>query len=58
MFNPSNIDEVLVQATHLEASKSKYGMDDAFAEPRLEKITTMKKESPTCSHYGKGHKDE
>ena len=57
MFNPSNIDEVSVQATHLEASKGKYGMDDAFAEPRSKKTITMKEERPTCSHSGKGYKE-
>jgi hypothetical protein len=28
MFNPTNIDEVSVQATHLEASKGKHMFED------------------------------
>jgi hypothetical protein len=28
MFNPTNIDEVSVQAIHLEASKGKYAIED------------------------------
>ena len=53
MFNPSNIDEVLVQDTNLEASNDKYGMEDAFAEPLSKRTTKMNQERPTCSHYGK-----
>ena len=58
MFNPSNIDEVSIQATPLEASKGKYGMEDAFAYPRSKKTTRVKKERPTCYHCGEGHKVE
>ena len=57
MFNPSNIDEVSIQAMHLEASKGKYGMEDAFVDPWSNKTTRVKKERPTCSHRGKGHKE-
>ena len=38
MFNPSNIDEVLVQATHLEASKAK-----PYVEGVSEKLPKFKK---------------
>ena len=33
MCNPTNIDEVLVQVTHLEASKVKHGMDNVYKNP-------------------------
>jgi len=33
MFKPTNIDEVLVQATHLEASKGKHVVEDVSGEP-------------------------
>jgi hypothetical protein len=33
MFNPTNIDEVSVQATHLEANKGKYVVEDESGEP-------------------------
>jgi hypothetical protein len=29
MFNPTNIDEVSIQATHIEASKGKHVIEDA-----------------------------
>jgi hypothetical protein len=35
MFNPTNIDEVLVQANHLESSKEKHGMENE--PPKFEK---------------------
>ena len=36
MFSPNNIDEVLVQATHLEASKGKHGFDDVLRRPKVQ----------------------
>lgn len=65
MFNPSSIDEVLVKTTHLEASRSKPGVEGMYKKPlRFEKqskgekedgrnIATLKKdfEESTCSHY-------
>jgi hypothetical protein len=33
MFNPTNIDEVSVQATHLEANKGKNVVEDVSEEP-------------------------
>jgi len=49
MFNPTNIDEVSIQATHLEDSKGKHGMENE--PPQFEnqlkkdgnKTTTVKK---------------
>ena len=71
MFSPTNIEEVSVQATHLEASKGKHGFKDVSRRPqkfkkqskgkgKSKKIDTMKKEwdKPTCSHYKKkGHEE-
>ena len=33
MFNPTNIDEVLIQTTHLKASKMKHGMKNVYRKP-------------------------
>jgi hypothetical protein len=69
MFNPTNIDEVSIQATHMEANKGKY-VGDEIEEPhefveqlkgkgKSKKTTMVKKDEeskPTCSHYDKkGH---
>jgi hypothetical protein len=69
MFNPTNLDEVCVQETHIE-SKGKNVHDVSSAESVQEKegkekwkvkhAATMKKgdERPTCSHYQKqGHEE-
>ena len=58
MFNHVNINEVPLQATHLEASKGMYGMENEYAKPRSKKTTTVKKERHACSHCGKGNKEE
>jgi hypothetical protein len=71
MFNLTNIGEVSVQATHLEANKEKHGEDVSkdqheFKEQSKEKwkskkTTTMKKDekkNPTCSHCEKKGHDE
>jgi hypothetical protein len=61
MFNPTNIDELLVQATHLEDSKGKHVFEDKKphkfekqlkGKMKSKKSTTLKKaeERPTCSH--------
>ena len=69
MFNPTNIDKVLVQSTHLEASKGKYVIEDT--EPykfekklkgkwKSKKSTTVNQAEgrPTCSHCNKkGHEE-
>jgi hypothetical protein len=71
MFNPTNIDEVSVQATHLEANKGKH-VEDVSEEPhefeeqskgkgKSKKTTTVKKDeekNPTCSHCEKKGHDE
>jgi hypothetical protein len=69
MFNPTNIDEVSVQATHLEASKGKHVIEDkkphkfekkSKGKWKSKKSTTVKKdeEKPTCSHCKrKGHEE-
>jgi hypothetical protein len=69
MFNPTNIDKVLVQATHLEASKGKHVIEDKkpykFEKKpkgkwKSKKLATVKQagERPTCSHYKKkGHEE-
>jgi len=69
MFNLTNIDNVSVQATHIEAKKGKH-VEDVSQKPhefkekskekgKSNKTTTMKKDekkNPTCSHYEKkGH---
>ena len=65
IFNPSNIDEVLVQATHMEASKSKPGLEGMSKKtPRFKKHSKGKKEKgqkettvnkrtkeSTCTHF-------
>ena len=73
MFIPSNIDEVSVQATHLESSKGKPSVEGVSKkQPRFEKKlkgkgkekgkkeTIVKKDTkdPTCSHCKKkGHEE-
>jgi hypothetical protein len=70
MFNPTNLDEVCVQATHIE-SKGKTVHDVSSAEPvqakegkekwKVKHVATMKKgdERPTCLHCQKqGHEKE
>ena len=68
MFNPNNLDEVCVQATHIE-SKGKSYVNNYSKNPfklkeinikykvKYKKIATIKKEgeNPTCSHCNKGH---
>jgi hypothetical protein len=73
IFNPTNIDEVSVQATHLESIRGKHFVEDESGEPhefekhskengKRKKTTTMKKDEdnkPTCSHCEKkGHDDK
>jgi hypothetical protein len=64
MFNPTNIDKVSVQATHLEASKGKHVIEDKNPykfEKKLKgkwksktlAIVKQVEERPTCSHYRK-----
>jgi hypothetical protein len=69
MFKPTNIDKVLVQATHLEASKGKHAIK--YEKPykfekklkgkwKSKKSTTVKQaeDRPTCSHCKKkGHEE-
>jgi hypothetical protein len=46
MLNPTNIDKLSVQATHLEANKGKHVVEDVSGEPyksKSKKTTTMKK---------------
>ena len=69
MLNPTNLDEVCVQATHIE-SKGKSVHDFSSAKSSQEKenkakgkgkhATTMRKgeERPTCSHCQKQGKEE
>ena len=72
MFNPSNIDEVSMQVTHLEASKCKPSVEGMSKRPpRFKKqlkgekgkgkreATVMKNnEESTCSHFQKkGHEE-
>jgi hypothetical protein len=69
MFNPTNIDKVSVQATHLEASKGKHVFEDKKphkfekklkGKRKSKKSTKVKKdeEKPTCSHCKrKGHEE-
>ena len=70
MFNPTNLDEVCVQETHIESkgnsvhdvSLAKYVQAKEGREKWKSKhAATMKKgdERPTCSHCQKqGHKEE
>ena len=65
MFNPSNLDDVCVQDTHLEA-RGRHD-NDSFVKKSFDnkdkskdkgkKTATIKKEgeNPTCSHCQKGH---
>ena len=67
MFNPSNLDDVCVQATHLEARgkhDNDYFMKKSFefdkkdkSKDKGKKTATITKEGekPTCSHCQKGH---
>ena len=67
MFNPSNLDDVCVQATHLEARgkhdddsfmKKSYKFDNKNKRKDKGKETatiTKEGEKPTCSHCHKGH---
>ena len=67
MFNPSNLDDVCVQATHLEArgkhdndsfmkKSSKFDNKDKSKYRGKKTATIMKEgEKPTCSHCQKGH---
>jgi hypothetical protein len=67
LFNPTNLDGICVQVTHLE-SREKDGNDDSSMDPvqqkgsknKGEKVATVKKEevNPTCSRCKKeGHDD-
>jgi hypothetical protein len=70
MFNPTNIDELSVQATHLEAIKGKHVIKDKKPHKfekkpkgkwKSKKSTIVKKfeERPTCSHCKrKGYEEE
>ena len=66
MFNPINIDEVSIQATHHEDIKGKHGFENVSKKPhefekqpkgegKSNKTTIVKidEENPTCSHYKK-----
>jgi hypothetical protein len=67
MFNPSNLDDVCVQATHLEArgkhdndsfmkKSSKFENKDKSKEKGKKEATIKKEgEKPTCSHCQKEH---
>jgi hypothetical protein len=69
MFNPSNLDEVCVQATHIEAGARNMNFSATKEAPPTEnkkrwkekKAATVRKEEgerPSCSHCGKkGHDD-
>ena len=46
MFNPTNIDEVLIQTTHLKASKMKHGMNNVYKKP-----PKFEKQSQGKDHY-------
>ena len=63
MFNPSNLDDVCVQATHLEA-RGKHDNDSFMkksfkdkSKDKGKKSATIKEEGekPTCSHCQKEH---
>ena len=66
MFNPTNIDGVCVQATHIESrgENVKENFSKKLAQPvegkhkgrcKLKQITTLKEEdeNPSCSHWKK-----
>jgi hypothetical protein len=71
MFNPTNLDEESIQATHYESNKGNY-VEDISEEPhefekqlkekgKSKKMTTVKKDeenNPTCSHCEKKGHDE
>jgi hypothetical protein len=73
MFYPTSLDEVCVQATHLESRGKNVNVD--FVKPlkstegkfkgkgkekfKGNKTNTVKKEKPTCTHYKKeGHSED
>jgi hypothetical protein len=72
MFNPTNIEEVSIQATHLESNKGKHVVEDVSEETnefkeqskgkwKSKKTNTMKKDEykkPTCSQCEKKGHDE
>jgi hypothetical protein len=69
MFNPTNIDEVSVQATHLEVSTGKHVIEDKKPHKfekkpkgkwKSKKSTTVNKteEKPTCSHCKRNEHEE
>ena len=69
MFNPSNFDEVCVQATHIESGGRNivFGLKMEVPSTKIKrkgkekKVSTMRKEEekPTCSHCKrKGHEEE
>ena len=59
MFNPSNIDEVPQQAKHLEASKSKLGLEGMSKKlPRFEKqLKGRKEKGKKTTRINKGNKE-
>jgi hypothetical protein len=66
MLNPSNFDEVCVQAIHIESSKGNFGdsvSTDSWkrkdvGKRKEKKTTTTRKEKPTCKHCMKVGHDE
>ena len=72
MFNPTNIDEVSIQVTHIEAKKGKHDVEYMSKEPhefeeqqkgkwKNKKTNTVNKDEenqPTCSHCEKKGHDE
>jgi hypothetical protein len=68
MLNPSNFDEVCVQAIHIESSKGNVGdsvstdtwqrKDSGKRKEKEKKTTTTRKEKPTCKHCKKVGHDE
>jgi hypothetical protein len=68
MLNPSNFDEVCVQAIHIESSKGNVGdsvstdtwqrKDSGKRKEKEKKTTTARKEKPTCKHCKKVGHDE
>ena len=68
MLNPSNFDEVCVQAIHIESSKGNVGdsvstdtwqrKDAGKRKEKEKKTTTTRKENPTCKDCKKVGHDE
>jgi hypothetical protein len=68
MLNPSNFDELCVQAIHIESSKGNVGdsvstdtwkrKDPWKRKEKEKKIATTRKEKPTCKHCKKVGHDE